>query len=74
MEQKTEFVALLVVEMNGKHETAEPKLRFINRNHIMQIWQEHSDIIIELSDYGKLKIRNENIQVLMDRFVQNKYL
>ena len=74
MEQKTEFIALLVVEMNGKRETAEPRLRFINRNHIMQIWQEQSDIIIELSDYGKLKICNENIQVLMDRFVQNKYL
>ena len=69
METRTEFLALMVVELNKKPETTEPELRFINRNHIMQVWQDGQDIIIELSDYGKLKIRNENIQVLMDRFI-----
>lgn len=69
MERKTEFVALLVVEVHGKQSTTEPELRFINRNHIMQVWQEDNDIIIELTDYNKLKIQNENIHMFMDRFV-----
>ena len=59
----------MVVEIHGKHEKTESKLRFVNRNHIMQIWQDGEDIILVLSDYEKLKIRNENIQVLMDRFI-----
>lgn len=69
MERKTEFIALLVVEIHGKQSTTEPKLRFINRNQIMQAWQEGDDIIIELTDYNKLKIQNENIHIFMDRFV-----
>lgn len=35
----------------------------------MQIWQDASDIIIELTDYNKLKVQNENIHKFMDRFV-----
>ncbi len=69
MQRKTDFVALKVIEMHGKIEKTEPELRFININHIMQIWQDGEDVIIELSDYEKLKIRNENINVLMDRFI-----
>lgn len=69
MERKTEFLALMVVEIQNRQEKNEPELRFINRNHIMQIWQSGNDVIIELSDYGKLKIQNENVHVLMDRFV-----
>lgn len=66
---KPEFLALYVIELHGKQEKNEPELRFINKNHIMQIRQDGEDVIIELSDYGKLKIRNENIHILMDRFV-----
>jgi hypothetical protein len=69
MERKTEFLALHVIEMHGKHAKTESELRFINRNHIMQIRQDGEDVIIQLSDYEKLKIRNENIHVLMDRFI-----
>ena len=69
METRSEFLALMVVEIHRKHESVEPELRFINRNHIMQIWQEGEDIILILSDYEKLKIRNENVQVLMYRFI-----
>jgi hypothetical protein len=64
-----EFLALYVIELHGKQEKTEPELRFINKTHIMQIWQDGEDIILELSDYVKLKIRNENIHVLMDRFI-----
>jgi hypothetical protein len=69
MEQRSEFLALHVIEMHGKQEKTESKLRFVNRNHIMQIWQDGDDVIIELTDYEKLKIQNENIHKFMDRFV-----
>ena len=69
MERKTEFLALMVVEIQNRQEKNEPELRFINRNHIMQIWQDGANIIIELTDYNKLKIQNENIYTFMDRFV-----
>lgn len=69
MQQRTEFIAITVVEVQRKQDTVEPKLRFVNRNHIMQIWQDGDDVIIELTDYNKLKIQNENIHSLMDRFV-----
>ena len=63
----------MVVEINNKHmekNSHEPSLRFINTHNIMQIWQDGADIIIELSDYEKLKIQNENIHAFMDRFVR----
>ena len=69
MERKTEFLAIMAVELRNKNEITEPKLRFINRNHIMQIWQDSNDVIIELTDYERLKICNENIHIFMDRFV-----
>lgn len=69
MQQRTEFIAITVVEVQRKQDAVEPKLRFVNRNHIMQIWQDGDDVIIELTDYNKLKIQNENIHSLMDRFV-----
>ena len=69
MALKSEFIALYVIELQGKNEKNDPELRFINKSHIMQIRQDGEDIILELSDYGKLKIRNENIHILMDRFV-----
>lgn len=69
MQQRTEFIAITVIEVQRKQDAAEPKLRFVNRNHIMQIWQDGDDVIIELTDYNKLKIQNENIYSLMDRFV-----
>jgi len=69
MQQRTEFIAITVIEVHRKQDNIEPRLRFINRNHIMQIWQDGDDIMILLSDYEKLKVQNENIHTLMDRFV-----
>jgi hypothetical protein len=69
MKNRSEFLALHVIEMHGKHEKTESRLRFVNRNHIMQIWQDGDDVIIELTDYEKLKIQNQNIHIFMDRFV-----
>lgn len=59
-----EFIALPVTNMSDELE-----LRFINKNHINQCWQKDNDVIIELSDYTKIKVCNENIHKFMDRFV-----
>jgi hypothetical protein len=71
MERKTEFLALHVIEMHGKHAKTEPELRFINRNHILQIRQDGEDVVIELSDYEKSSI---NFKLTFDKtynFVSN---
>ncbi len=59
-----EFIALNITNKLGELE-----LRFVNKNHIQQVWQRNNDVIIELSDYTEIKICNENIHKFMDRFV-----
>ena len=68
MQHKMEFIALYVTDYQLKA-TDDIELRFINRNHILQVWQENEDVIIELTDYGRLRICNENIHKFMDRFI-----
>ena len=59
-----EFIALSITNKLGELE-----LRFVNKNHIQQVWQQNDDVIIELSDYTEIKDCNENIHKFMDRFV-----
>jgi hypothetical protein len=68
MKQRTEFMALHVIDYRSKPD-AVVELRFVNRNHILQVWQENDDVIIELTDYERLRICNENIYKFMDRFI-----
>jgi hypothetical protein len=41
---------------------------YVNKNHIVRIWERDTKIIIELTDYTELEICNENINIFMDRF------
>jgi len=41
---------------------------YVNKNHIVRIWERDNKIIIELTDYTELEICNENINIFMDRF------
>lgn len=68
MQHKTEFIALHVIDYRSKV-TDNIELRFVNRNHILQVWQENKDVIIELTDYERLRICDENIHKFMDRFI-----
>ena len=68
MKQRTEFIALQVIDYRPKSADV-VELRFVNRNHILQVWQENDDVIIELTDYERLRICNENIYKFMDRFI-----
>jgi hypothetical protein len=42
---------------------------YVNKNHIVRIWERDTKIIIELTDYTELEICNENINIFMDRFM-----
>ena len=42
---------------------------YVNKNHIVRIWERDTKIIIELTDYKELEICNENINIFMDRFM-----
>ena len=56
------------IPINTIDKNKETVLKFINVDHIQQIYQSGSDIILELTDYTKLIVINQNIHVFMDRF------
>ena len=43
--------------------------RFINVNHIQQIYQQDTDVIIELSNYYDIRVADQNLDIFMDRFI-----
>ena len=61
----TDFISITVTRKDGKK-----SVRFINKNHIQQIYEENSIIYIELSGYDTLEVHNENIHNFMDRFIK----
>jgi hypothetical protein len=56
------------IAINTSDKNKETVLKFVNVDHIQQIYQVGSDIILELTDYTKLTVINQNIHVFMDRF------
>ena len=60
-----DFIQIVVTTKDGKKST-----RYINKQHIQQIYQENEIIYLELSGYDTLEIHDENISVFMDRFVR----
>jgi hypothetical protein len=56
------------IPINTTDKNKETVLKFINVDHIQQIYQVGSDIVLELTDYTKLTVINQNIHVFMDRF------
>ena len=57
------FIKINVISKDGKETT-----RFVNIDHIQQIYEDNGVIYMELSGYDTLIIHNENINILMDRF------
>jgi hypothetical protein len=62
---QTDFIPITVTRKDG-----EKSQRFVNKNHIQQIYEENSIIYIELSGYDTLEVHGENIHNFMDRFVK----
>lgn len=56
------------IAINTSDTNKETVLKFVNVDHIQQIYQVGSDIVLELTDYTKLIVLNQNIYVFMDRF------
>jgi hypothetical protein len=44
--------------------------RYVNIDHIQQIYETNGIIYVELSGYDTLTIHGENIAIFMDRFVK----
>jgi uncharacterized protein YbcI len=66
MKFRTDFIQCIVTNKEGK-----ASVRYVNKNHIQQIYQENNIIYIELTGYDTLEIRDENIDLFMDRFIQS---
>ena len=62
---KTDFVAVTVISDKGTE-----SIQFINTIHIQRVYEEKTNIIIELTDYTTLKVKTDNIYAFMDRFVR----
>ncbi len=62
---QTDFISITVTRKDG-----EKSQRFVNKNHIQQIYEENSVIYIELSGYDTLEVHDENIRNFMDRFIK----
>lgn len=58
------FIKINVTSKDGKKTT-----RFVNTDHIQQIYEDNGVIYLELSGYDTLQIHDENINLFMDRFV-----
>ena len=43
--------------------------RFINAEHIIQVYEENGNVYVELTEYTVYHINTPNIHVFMDRFV-----
>lgn len=59
------FIKINVTSKDGKKTT-----RFVNIDHIQQIYEDNGIIYLELSGYDTLTIHDENINLFMDRFVK----
>jgi len=62
---RTDFVAITVISDKGTE-----SIQFINQTHIQRVYEEKTNIIIELTDYTTLKVKSDNIYAFMDRFVR----
>lgn len=58
-----QFISVNVINTNN-----DIVQKFINTNHIQQIYQAGTNIILELSDYTSIVIPDLNVHVFMDRF------
>lgn len=61
----TDFIRITVTRKDGNK-----SVRYINKTHIQQIYQENDIIYVELSGYDTLEIHGEILDSFMDRFVK----
>ncbi len=59
------FISVTIIKTDGSKQ-----LRFINTNHIIQLYEENDKVYIELTEYTIYQIDISNIHSLMDRFIR----
>jgi hypothetical protein len=59
------FISVTEIKNDGT-----TQLRFINFDHIIQIYEQNGNVYLELTEYTIYKIDTPNIHVFMDRFSQ----
>jgi hypothetical protein len=60
---RSKFIPIKLIEGSNT------ELRFINTDHIIQIYLKDNHIHLDLIDYNILKLEDQNINLFMDRFV-----
>jgi hypothetical protein len=60
------FISVNVIKTDGSTHQ-----RFINSDHIIQIYEEDGSIFLELTEYTIYKIDALNIHIFMDRFSES---
>lgn len=59
------FISVTIIKNDGSKQ-----LRFINTNHIIQLYEENDKVYIELTEYTIYQVDISNIHSLMDRFIR----
>ena len=62
---QTDFIPITITRKDGTK-----SVRFVNINHIQQIYEEKSIIYVELSGYDTLEVHDEILAIFMDRFTK----
>jgi len=63
---KPYFISINMIKSDGTIQQ-----RFINADHIIQIYEENEKVYLELTEYTIYQIKTPNIHVFMDRFSQS---
>lgn len=58
------------IRIDTVNESGDISVRYVNKNHIQQIYEKNDIIFVELTDYITLEVHGENILLFMDRFVR----
>lgn len=59
------FISVNVIKDDGTRVS-----RFINIEHIIQVYEENGNVYIELTEYTVYHVETPNIHVFMDRFIR----
>ena len=62
---QTDFIPITITRKDGIK-----SVRFVNINHIQQIYEEKGIIYVELSGYDTLEVHGEILAIFMDRFTK----
>ena len=62
---RSKFIPVNIIE------GTETMLRFINTEYIIQIYLKDEHVHLDLIQYSTLKLKDQNLDLFMDRFVLN---